>query len=279
LVRTLCYNFLVLHLRVLTAAVGLPAILLAVILGPGPFCIFLGVVSAVCSVELGRLHPHAPRDGLPVLMVVWAVALSLRFLTPLGDMPGLLITLPLVVALGMLVPLASLKRASPSWAWSVAGAIYVGWLMGYWGGLYSLESGAALVVFGLFTTFAYDTCAYLTGRSVGKHKVIPSVSSGKTWEGVVGGFCGALVAGLATHTVLGHFMGPFPFGSAVALGLAALLAIAAQTGDLVESALKRGAGVKDAGKILPGHGGMLDRFDSVLFTGTVLYYVSLWLTA
>jgi phosphatidate cytidylyltransferase len=269
----------VLRSRVLTAAVGLPAIILAILLGPAPFAIFLAVVSAGCTVELAGLFSAERRGPASLVATLWAAALATRFLTSLGDAPGLLITLPLVVLLLLLLPAGARRQPFSSWSWSIAAAFYAGWLVGHWGGLYTLESGVSLVLFGLLTTFGYDTTAYFAGRALGRHKLAPSLSSGKTWEGVAGGFLGAVAIALGAYLLLPHVLGPLPFGMAATALAAVLIAVTAQVGDLVESALKRSAGVKDAGRLLPGHGGMLDRFDSVLLTGTVLYYVSLWLTA
>jgi len=269
----------VLRSRILTAAVGLPAIVLAIVLGPGPYSIFLTIVSGGCAIELALLLSPGLRRPLSVAAVIWAVLLATRFLSPLQDAPDLLITVPLVIVLLLLLPLGARRQTFAAWAWSIAGAFYAGWLMGYWGGLYLLPSGPTLVMLGLLTTFAYDTSAYFSGRAFGRHKLAPSLSGAKTWEGVIGGLCGALVICWVMYLLLARLMGPFPFGVQVTPVIAVVVSAAAQAGDLVESALKRTIDVKDAGTVLPGHGGMLDRFDSVLFTGAVLYYVSLWLTA
>ena len=155
----------------------------------------------------------------------------------------------------------------------------MGWLLGLWGGLYLLPSGKSLVLFAMLTTFAYDTGAFFTGRAFGRHRLAPSTSAGKTYEGVAGGIASALVVALIIRLVAINAVGSFPLSPALALGAAALIAVAAQTGDLVESAIKRSAHVKDSGTVLPGHGGMLDRFDSLLFTGAALYYYWLWVAA
>jgi phosphatidate cytidylyltransferase len=112
-----------------------------------------------------------------------------------------------------------------------------------------------------------DTGAYYTGRTIGKRKLAPTISPGKTWEGVVGGMVAAL--GLAT---LAHFWFFRELPLKWALPLAAVMTVVGIFGDLTESALKRGAGAKDAAKILPGHGGALDRLDSLLFNAPLIYY-------
>ncbi len=265
--------------RILTAAIGLPAIGLAIGLGPGPFAIFLAVVSAGCTIELANLMSGSSRSGLAFVTVVWTAAIATRHLTPLRDLDAFLITLPLLLVLVLLLPVGTQRRPFSSWAWSIVCAFYVGWLISAWGAVYTLEAGKALVVLGLVTTFAYDTSAYFVGSAVGCHKLAPSLSGGKTIEGVAGGMAGAVLVAIIAHIALSRIVIALPFGLGATILVAVLLSLAAQAGDLVESALKRSVQAKDAGHVLPGHGGMLDRFDSVLFTGTVLYYVSLWLTA
>ena len=112
-----------------------------------------------------------------------------------------------------------------------------------------------------------DTGAYYVGRAIGKHKLAPKISPGKTWEGVAGG----IVIGLAFAT-LAHFWFFPELPLKWTLPLAAVMVVLGILGDLTESAIKRGAGAKDAAKILPGHGGILDRLDSLLFNAPLLYY-------
>ena len=114
-----------------------------------------------------------------------------------------------------------------------------------------------------------DTGAYYTGRTLGRHKLAPRVSPGKTIEGAIGGFVTAVVAGFLCKLT---FFPEIPIAHAMALGAA--LGVIGQFGDLAESLLKRGANVKDSGTLLPGHGGMLDRVDSLLFCAPVLYFYS-----
>jgi phosphatidate cytidylyltransferase len=123
----------------------------------------------------------------------------------------------------------------------------------------------------LAVTFAVDTAAYGIGRAVGRRRLAPRVSPGKTWEGAIGG----LVAGVAT-TMFGTQILSLPLGALEAAGWGALLGVVAQIGDLYESALKRRLGAKDASGLIPGHGGLLDRLDSVLATSLMLYYLVLW---
>lgn len=132
-------------------------------------------------------------------------------------------------------------------------------------GANSGQMGAVLLAFAI--PWFCDTAAYFTGRAIGRHKLIPRVSAGKTVEGAIGGVLGALIGLLALRSEL------FPFLSiAECLILATLGAIVAQLGDLTESLFKRDAGVKDSSHLILGHGGVLDRFDSVLFVAPCVYY-------
>ena len=270
-----------LKLRVITAAIGLPLVILSIVLGEYTFALFLAVVSGLCALELIRLEPQCSRNvALTFIALILAVTLSTgRLLLPGPRAVELIVTACVLASLMTLLRRGDTRGSFQQWSWSMAVALYVGLLLGQWGQVYSLASGMALVCFGIFTTFFYDTFAFFTGRALGKHKMVPRLSAGKTWEGAAGGVVMAMVGGLLVRMVLQTRSVPFPFGVALTVVVALCLAIAAQMGDLVGSAVKRSAGVKDAGRILPGHGGMLDRFDSLLFTGPVLYYIALWVNA
>ena len=130
-----------------------------------------------------------------------------------------------------------------------------------------LENGFVWLLLLLIATWASDTFAYFVGRAIGKHKLAPLLSPKKTVEGAMGGVLGASLTAL----VFVKLVPGLPLWPVVLLG--ALIGLASLLGDLVESALKRQAGVKDSGNIIPGHGGMLDRFDSLLFTAPLVYYI------
>jgi phosphatidate cytidylyltransferase len=133
--------------------------------------------------------------------------------------------------------------------------------------------GPALLLFPLVLTWASDTAAYFGGRTFGRRKLIPSVSPGKTVEGAVWGVAGTVLAGAVYgHLVLHSWIG-LPIGMLFGVLAGLLISPVAQLGDLAESLLKREAGVKDSGTLLPGHGGLLDRFDSLFFTIPVTYWL------
>ena len=133
--------------------------------------------------------------------------------------------------------------------------------------LRGLDSGRDWVFLALFITFASDTTAFFAGRAWGKHRLAPRISPRKTWEGAVAGVLGAIIASLA---LVIFFNLPLSHWQAGLLGL--LVSVFGQLGDLAESLFKRNMGVKESGKLLPGHGGALDRIDSVVFASVVAYY-------
>jgi len=161
---------------------------------------------------------------------------------------------------------------------SVAGVLYLGLPFGhlvmlrFWDGpavttpLGVFEAGCALVWLMFIGTWASDTFAYFTGSAIGSHKLCPSISPNKTIEG----FLGSVVGTTASVAALGHLFFAFPLLESAGLGL--LISVFATLGDLVESVFKRYTGIKDSGNLIPGHGGVLDRFDSVLYTAPLVYY-------
>jgi phosphatidate cytidylyltransferase len=189
------------------------------------------------------------------------------------DVQSLILVL-LILTIGTLV--AATLRGAPfekmisSAGATILGVLYVVLLGGH---LVAIRTGfqeklsAHLLSFFFLVLMGSDVGAYYVGRAIGKHKLAPKISPGKTWEGVAGGVVTALA--LATDA---HFWFFRELPLKWALPLAAVMVVLGILGDLTESALKRGAGAKDAAKILPGHGGALDRLDSLLFNAPLLYY-------
>ncbi|MCX5889080.1 MAG: phosphatidate cytidylyltransferase [Deltaproteobacteria bacterium] len=165
-----------------------------------------------------------------------------------------------------------IEHLSRDLAVSLLGLLYLPFLLGHLIWLRFLPQGEWWVLWFLLVIFAGDTGAYYTGRTLGKTKLYPAVSPGKTWAGVWGGLAASLVVGV----LLGKWLLPEMQGWALAV-LAVVLAVVGLLGDLFESMLKRQVQVKDASNLLPGHGGMLDRLDSILFAAPVVVYVRLFL--
>ncbi len=261
--------------RVITALWGIPLLIAAVWFDqPLPwFTVLVAIWGLGAAFEFYRMTNPSRLPPVTYFGLVWVV---LFIISPHFD-PGF--TTPLLltsaVALSLIWLLLERKKegAFNGWAWTVAGIFYIGWLLSYLVALRGLDDGRNWVFFALIITFASDTAAFFTGRTIGKHHLAPQISPAKTWEGAIGGILGAIVISLlfTLPTPLGL---PLSYGQAVLLGL--LVSVFGQLGDLVESLLKRNTGVKDSGRLVPGHGGALDRMDSIIFAGIVVYYYVIW---
>lgn len=236
-----------------------------------------------------------PAQSLPLALgLLWVAALVLGGWVADGTRQFWTLSL-IILAGGAFLALLWLlafyhgRRVAATAAWLLGGPVYVGFLLAHipllaqigdtgdltgYGYGYGYELGRSWLIFALLTTFATDSGAYFVGRLTGRHKMAPQLSPGKTWEGAAGGLAAALLAAL-----LLSLLPPQYLNLGLAWWLPALIGmavgIAAQGGDLLESALKRWAGVKDAGALFPGHGGMLDRLDSPLLTIPLVYYLTL----
>lgn len=267
--------------RILTAVVALP-ILLYTVWSQSPY-FFVGLTSIAIVLALGEFHSLATKAGCkPQIVPAYAAALvviaSFIFEEPALAVAAL--TALSIWSLGAAVfQPDDIKKALVSLSATVFGVVYVALLASCLVGVRMISDTAPntpvphLAAKLLTTFFAIvmmtDTGAFYTGRTIGRHKLAPRVSPGKTIEGAIGGFVSAVASGILCKL---SFFPEIPIVHVIALG-AALGAIG-QVGDLAESMLKRGSNVKDSGDLLPGHGGMLDRIDSLLFCAPLLYYYS-----
>jgi phosphatidate cytidylyltransferase len=276
--------------RTLTTLIALP-VLLAAVWFDSPlhwFTILMVVWGAVAAFEFYTLASVASLKPLLYFGTAWTVLLIVvrdvsvaSFLQVSPDQ----ISLMLMVAATVL-PLVWLLRREPksqafsTWVWTLGGMAYVGLLSGHFVALRTLAGGRNWVYLAFLATFASDTSAYFVGRTWGKRKLAPSISPAKTWEGSLGGLAGgALISLLFVPSTLFSATNPLHIPDlnywwAPLLGI--VVSAFGQLGDLVESLLKRNMGAKDSGKLFPGHGGALDRIDSVVFAGVVVYYF-VWL--
>ena len=268
--------------RVITAAVGVPLIILAIWFGDPWITIFIAAAALAGTYEFYRMTDFDRREPLLYLGLLWTLALVLSPYYRDSDLLPMVVTAAILISLGCLLFRPSRQKAFNQWAWTVAGALYVGWMLSYWLELRGLEDGRNWVYLAMLTTFANDTGAYFVGRARGKHKMAPAISPAKTREGAMGGLVGAVVGAVVIATVLklisAELGDPFAFRYWQIIVLGFVVGLVAQLGDLVESLLKRQMGVKESGNLLPGHGGVLDRFDSLIFVGAVVYYYVLWVT-
>jgi phosphatidate cytidylyltransferase len=276
--------------RVLTAAVLIPLVLAVAWLGGWVAFVAAALVLAVGTWEMRALCAH--RGWHPPLLL--SAALGVSFLLA-AELPGARLLVleigisALVVGSFVWLTLARppVERTLVEWALTLAITFYLGWglmfallLRGTQGGL--ATRGCWWLLLLLLGVWANDSAAFLVGHAVGRHPLAPRVSPHKTWEGAVGGLVATVAAVLivvfVANTVLPPALRlPLPWYEAPLLG--ALIVVAGVLGDLAKSLVKRAVGVKDSGAILPGHGGMLDRIDSMLFAGYVVYFYALFLGA
>jgi phosphatidate cytidylyltransferase len=258
--------------RVASAAVGLPLIFILIWAGGEWYTAAVCAIVAVASLEFLRAR-RGSIGAFEVLVAAIATAI------PAGAFVGIDWVLWFVVG-GAVIPLvwvtlrAQPETALPDWQWAVSGLLYVGLLGAHLVLLRELSNGRDWVYLTVLGTFAVDTGAYFVGRAVGRQKLAPTISPGKTVEGTVGG----VAAGFAAVTLLNYFLGT-RLEPALIVPLALLLPLAAVIGDLTESMIKRGMRIKDSSAIIPGHGGLLDRLDSILFTFPVVYYYLIWVVS
>ncbi len=254
--------------RILTSIVLVPLLIVAIWFGEPWFSILMAAIAGVAGWEFYRMESKAKVRPLTYFGVFWIVLLiGIPHCTYTAALPTL-ISSAIIISLLWLLFRQPRDQAFTSWSWTIAGVFYVGWMLSYWIRLRDLEIGKELVFLAMFTTFINDTGAFFIGRTWGKHKMAPSISSGKTWEGAIGGLLCSVAASLVIALI---FNLPYSYWQIALAGF--IISVFAQLGDLVESLLKRNTGVKDAGKLVPGHGGMLDRFDSLIFTGVIVYYL------
>jgi phosphatidate cytidylyltransferase len=256
----------VLHRRVVSGAVYGLVTLLAVYLGG---VAFLGVVFAMAMLagrEYQRMIAHAGYQSLYTLQLglIAFLVLGAACLTP-DVVLGVLVLILVSSLAWQLTRTNKSEQPFADWALTLAGGLYVGWLSAHFVVLRGLPSGMGWMILALAATWSCDSSAYLVGRVWGRRSFFPDVSPHKTWEGALAGWAGGTVVVLVCGLVMG-----LPVPQALALGGAASLA--AICGDLVESMIKRQMGVKDSGALVPGHGGILDRVDSLLFVVVVVYY-------
>ena len=261
--------------RLISAAVGIPIVVLALwggVWGVG----ILGVLSGVLAGrELGLMAAGAAG---PMAAIARS---SIRRLSNVTTWPVLAITIAIVLDMDLwspfLIGIGLLTAAFAAWAsvgrgarFAVA-ALYFGLALAHGPLLTTLSDSTAWLTVAIFGTFAVDTSAFIVGLSVGRRRMAPSISPRKTWEGAAGGLLGGVgaVIGLAAAFDLG-----LPVWQAGGVGLA--VAFVGMSGDLYESWLKRSAGVKDSGGLIPGHGGILDRIDSLAPNLVTVYWLAIW---
>ena len=264
--------------RILTALVLIPIILVLVFLGPR--WVITLVTAGVAVLAAWEYLGLAKQDGATPPHVAVVVAIVALFAGNF-EYPDLTAAIFGMLSLGLLVYCtfrSKVEQVMPDAAISVFCLVYVGLTLLALPALREETNGPSLVTFLLCVVWAGDTAALYVGRLWGRHKLAPTLSPNKTWEGTLGSVAGSLLAagallGLAHQLEMWNSAKlSYPEEAWYWLLLAVAVNVAGQLGDLTESALKRSAGVKDSGNLLPGHGGVLDRIDALLLAAPVLWY-------
>ena len=291
--------------RILTAVVLIPIVLLLVLAAPVPVLAFVtGLVALLATDELLKLSA-----GYGIRPIRWTTfAVVAIFFVFIAVNPGgntdLLSTAGVIYAAVLLAALlpfifsviamrrVDLRTAFPAAMVSVFAFGYIALPLGLLVQVRDQWRGAFLILYLLLIVWAGDIFAYFVGKSVGRHLMSPRISPKKTWEGAFASLAASLIIGallfnysgqISSALLTAHLIdkkdGLFALQKPLlwpTLLLSAAINITAQLGDLVESLIKRGAGVKDSGSLLPGHGGMLDRIDALLFAAPILWYYAAW---
>lgn len=269
-----------LRIRIASAAILIPIVLGSVYFGGLVFYAVLTVALLIGGFEFFEMARHAGHHPITLFgLALIAVLLFDAFAHTDGSLKLVFgrdswLREIVAVALVFSLVLAIFWREEDwiaSWALTFAGALYVGWLGAFPILVRALPNGLVWTAIALLTVWATDAGAYLVGTQIGRHGFFTSISPKKTWEGAIGGW----IAATLTMLVLGSlFAGLAPLQSLL-FGFG--LGVAGTFGDLAESLLKRQTGVKDSGNLVPGHGGLLDRIDSVLFAAVFAYYYLVWI--
>jgi phosphatidate cytidylyltransferase len=269
--------------RIITAALLVPLVLILVFLGPRWHVLFVAAIAVVAALAGWEFLGLTQMRGAKPPRIAVAVALVLLFA---GNYEWPDFTPAIFGALNLCLLILCTFRGPVEQVMADASAsifcmFYLGSTMLALPALHDQANGPSLVAFLFCVVWAGDTAAYYVGSTFGRHKLAPRLSPGKSWEGSVGSVAGSLVAA-GVLLVLAHYLQAhdsavlsFPDETIYWMGLAVVVNVAAQVGDLVESAIKRSAGVKDSGSLLPGHGGVLDRIDALLLAGPALWYAQM----
>ncbi|MDY0396399.1 phosphatidate cytidylyltransferase [Virgibacillus halophilus] len=255
--------------RIITAILAMIVFIPFVLYGHWPFILFVYFLATIGLFELMRMK------RLPVLSLPGITGFAFLWIALLPGSTHFVFTKSEWIVLFSLLLLTYTVLSKNKFTMEDAGFVMLAMVYVAMGFYYFMEArtqsgdeGLATVFLVLFIVWATDTGAYFVGKAIGKNKLWPEISPNKTIEGALGGILLACVVGLVFQMI--H---PFHYGFLAIAGTAILISIVGQMGDLVESAFKRYFGVKDSGNLLPGHGGILDRLDSVLFVFPVLHLI------
>jgi phosphatidate cytidylyltransferase len=250
----------------------------AIWFGDPTFSVGLGIIAVIAAFEFFPLIGVSKKHPLTIMGTIGVILFIITAHFDINTYTAPLLTAVVVIPLIWLIIKSDIKNAITHWAWLLAGVLYIGWMLSLFIPLRNhvtplgIHDGRDWTLLAIIACVASDSFAFHIGIRWGKHRLPSKISPSKTWEGTAAGFIGAIAATMILAATLPQL--DVPVWQSAILGV--LIGVFAPLGDLAESLLKRGAGVKDAGKWLPGHGGILDRIDSILFTVVVVYYFVIW---
>lgn len=256
--------------RIITSVIAGALFLLFIVWGGMPFTGLIYALATIGLYELLRMkqiHIYSI-PGILSMILLWVILIPSKYTGILTEIGFEKIELMFIIVLLLLsyTVLMKNKFTFDDVSFLLLATIYVGMGFYYFIETRMFDRGLSYIFFTLFAIWASDSGAYLIGRSFGKRKLLPEISPNKTIGGSIGGICSAIVMAIVFQLI--H---PLPFSFPFGIFVAIVVAVFGQIGDLVESAFKRHYEVKDSGNILPGHGGILDRFDSMLFALPILH--------
>lgn len=261
--------------RVFFGALALAIFLPFLIMGGVPFQLVGGFLAMLATAELLKMSYLSPSsmEGVLAMLAAFVLVLPLQNYLPFLPSDGNIVAYAIVVFILLGTTVFHMGEYSYSdVVFPIASSFYVG--IGFHYLVVARMDSLTKVLFALFIVWATDTGAYLIGRKIGRRPLMRKVSPNKTIEGFFGGVLSAVVVSALFMLVKKEVTAGYSFP--VMLGLVTLFSMFAQFGDLVESAIKRHFGVKDSGKIIPGHGGILDRFDSLIFVFPIMHFFALF---
>jgi phosphatidate cytidylyltransferase len=255
--------------RLLSAAILIPVILAAVYFGGITIAIVALVAALLAGYEYLDMMRHIELHPPRLLGLALVAALVMDAQWPQWNALPIILTLAVIVSLVYAVTRGNAPGSMHAWALLVTGGLYIGFMAGHVIRLRALDNGMYWLALALVGTWICDTGAYFVGISMGRRPFFPLISPKKTVEG----FWGGLVTGTASVVLIGYLTLGLTIWHGLIVGV--LLCLAATFGDLAESVIKRQVGIKDSGRLIPGHGGALDRIDSLLFVVPVVYYTAI----
>jgi phosphatidate cytidylyltransferase len=263
--------------RAISAIILIPIVVFLVWRGEAFYSTLIVAVTVLMLIEFCQLTQSIGAKGSRILVIVSGLLFCSSAIQSIGFKISIqhALALTLFLAFAYQIFLNQINVAFLSVASTLVGAIYIGWAFGYHlislrhiGNAVDKQMGSELTFFLLVIVWCGDAAAYFFGRWFGKHKLRPQVSPGKTVEGTIAGVGSGVLAGLCVWPFLLKDTLSLPH----VLILGVVLGVMSQISDLSESIIKRGADVKDSGRLIPGHGGLLDRCDSLIFSAPTLYY-------